>query len=212
MSWISRLISPNDKGPEKDKAGLERQLKELEEQAEKAPLASRGPLLNRAGDMCLKAGDRLRALRYFGEAIDTLLSDEQPEPARGVAKKIIRIHPEAIRTLCTLTWLDLAARQTAASILDLRLYVEAARRGGQEALTSAQILDMVRYSDQVDFLKEAAEALEELGASQEATQVRGWVSLGGAPDAPEDPQELSAICFKAAMGSNARRRAEGALA
>ena len=212
MSWISRLINPNDLPPQGDKAGLERQLKELEAQAEGAPLATRGPLLNRAGDMCLKAGDRLRALRYFGEAIDTLLTDEQPEPARGVAKKIIRIHPEAVRTLCTLTWLDCAARQTAASILDLRKYVEAAKRGGQEALTGKQILEMARLSDQVDFLEEAAKALEELGRSMDATAIRGWVALGGSPEAPEDPLELSAACFKAAMGSNARRKSEGALA
>ena len=59
--------------------------------------------MNRAGDLCLRAGDRVRALRYYGRAIDALLGDGQPEAARGVANKIIRVHPDAIRTLCTLT-------------------------------------------------------------------------------------------------------------
>ena len=154
----------------------------------------------------------MRALRYFGEAIDTLLMDEQPEPARGVAKKIIRVHPEAVRTLCTLTWLDLAARQTAAGILDLRKYVEAAKRGGREDLAAEQILEMARNCRDEDFLGEAAKALEDLGDAKNARQVRAWVKNGGSKEAPEDPQELSTACFRAAMGSNAQRKAEGALA
>ncbi len=212
MNWISRLISPQGGDSGDSKGSLEQQLKDLEAQAEDAPLATRGPLLNRAGDVCLRAGDHSRALRYFGEAIDTLLMDEQPEPARGVAKKIIRVHPEAVRTLCTLTWLDLAARQTAASILDMRKYVEASKRGGQEDLAGEQILEMARCSKDVDFLEEAVRGLEELGDETRARTVRAWLTEGGSPEAPEDSEELLALCFRAATGSNAKRKAEGALA
>jgi hypothetical protein len=95
------------------------QLKELAAEAERASPGARWAVFNRLGDAYLKADDRLRALRYFGKAIDALLEDDQPEPARAVAKKVIRLHPEAIRTLCTLTWLDLASMKPGAAAASL---------------------------------------------------------------------------------------------
>ena len=88
-------------------------LTDLEEQAAAAESGFRWVPLNRAGDLCDRAGARARALQYYGRAIDAMLEDGQPEPARGLATKIVRIHPDAVRTLCTLTWLDLAPHHMA---------------------------------------------------------------------------------------------------
>ena len=60
-----------------------------------------------AGDLCMQAKKTERALGYYGRAIDAYLHDGRPELARGVAQKLIRVHPGAVRTYCTLTWLDL---------------------------------------------------------------------------------------------------------
>lgn len=158
--------------------------------------------MNKAGDLCLKAGDRDQALTYYGRAINTLLEDGQREAARGVANKIIRVHPEAVRTLCTLTWLDLASHHMATAMLHLRDYVEAAKRVGQEELASSVILEMARIVPDGEFIDAAADALDRLGAADQAADVRDWVRPGGSPDALADLESLAERCVAAAMGSN----------
>jgi len=190
--------------------GLEKQLAVLEAEVESAPLGFQGTPLNRAGDLCLKSGERSRALQYYGRAIDAMLEDGHPEPARGMAKKIIRIYPEAVRTLCTLTWLDLASRHTAMALVHLREYVEAAKTGKRAHLASEQILEMARAVTHLDFLEAAATALEELDAEDGAAQVRDWATSGGAEGAVADPDDLAVHCMRSAVGSNAARKAEGA--
>ncbi|MGD2122416.1 MAG: hypothetical protein PVJ76_11760 [Gemmatimonadota bacterium] len=190
----------------------DRRLKELAAEAEKASPGARWAVFNRLGDAYLKTGDRIRALRYFGKAIDALLEDDQPEPARAVAKKVVRLHPEAIRTLCTLTWLDLASRKTGAAVSSLKEYVEVAKEGGRERLACGQILEMARlFSDPV-FLEEAAQALDYLGCTADSAQAREWASQGSSPTAPKNPKELYILCLKAAIGSNEKMKTKGALA
>ncbi|MEE2900180.1 MAG: hypothetical protein VX815_17095, partial [Gemmatimonadota bacterium] len=84
------------------------------------------------GDFALGAGDRARALKYYGHAIDAFLEDDQREAARGVANKLIRVHPEVVRTLCTLTWLDLGARCRSSRVIDYSRW-HASRRGPTDA-------------------------------------------------------------------------------
>jgi hypothetical protein len=162
--------------------------------------------------MCLKAGDTVKAVKYFGQAIDSLLEDQQPEPARGVAKKIIRVHPQAVRTLCTLTWLDLAARQPASAVLSLRSYADSAKRGEREDLAAEQIFTMARFTSDEAFLTEAGEVLSDLGFTTYSLQVKDWLAEGGSEDSRGAPEELARYCMSAAVGSNALRRAEGAIA
>ncbi len=192
--------------------GLEKALKDLETQAKQASPGTRWVLFNRAGDASLRAGDRLRALRYFGRAIDTLLEDDQPEPARAVAKKVIRLHPEAIRTLCTLTWLDLASQKTDLALESLGEYVKVAQEGQKEKMACGHIREMARLVSDEQFRDGAAMALEELGCPVDADVVKGWRESGGSPDAPENAEELYRLCMKAAIGSNEKMKAKGALA
>jgi tetratricopeptide (TPR) repeat protein len=187
-------------------------LKALASEAEKAPSGARWALFNRLGDAYLKRGERLQALRYFGKAIDALLEDDQPEPARAVAKKVVRLHPEAIRTLCTLTWLDLASMKTEAATASLREYVEVAREGARERLACGQILEMARLVSDPVFLEEAAKALDRLGCAADSAQAREWSSQGGSPTAPKNPKDLYVLCLKAAIGSNKKMKTKGALA
>ena len=190
----------------------ERQLKELAAEAEKASPGARWAVFNRLGDAYLKADDRLRALRYFGKAIDALLEDDQPEPARAVAKKVIRLHPEAIRTLCTLTWVDLASMKSGAAVASLTEYVEVAKEGKRERLACGQILEMARLASDKVFLEEAVKALETLGCTADSEQAKEWADRGGSPTAPKDPRELYVLCLKAAIGSNKKMKTKGALA
>ncbi len=213
MGLLDRLFgSGGEKAQEVSAENLGQYLRDMERKAEAAPMGTGWTFLNRAGDVCLKFNDTIKAVKYFGQAIDALLEDEQPEPARGVAKKIIRVHPEAVRTLCTLTWLDLAARQPAAAVLSLGEYSKAAVRAGREDLASEQVYTMARFTGDEAFLQEAAEVLKDLGASTYAIQVREWLEEGGSKDSHGEPEALGRYCLSAAVGSNALRRAEGAVA
>lgn len=210
MSRISKIFAPV-KGAfvKKAPSDKDRLLADLEAEIERESLSFQGTLLNRAGDICMKEGDREDAVRYYGRAIDALLEDEQPEAARGVAKKIIRIRPEAIRTLCTLTWLALAARHMATARQDLREYARAAKAGGQEELAGRHILAMAKLQKDVPFLEHSAESLDELGLEDDADLVREWVLAGGAPDLPKTEENLIARCLKGAGGSISERKADG---
>ncbi len=190
------------KGPK----GRETRLSKLEAEADNAPLGFRGQPLNQAGDLCLKAHDQARALHYYGRAIDALLQDEHPEAARGVASKILRIHPGAIRTLYTLTWLDLAARHMASALTHLRDYTEAAKRGEQTSRAADAIVEMAKSVRDHEFLNAAGEALGQLGFDDLADQVHTWAADGGSPDAIDDDAEFLAQCVRAAIGSNAQRK------
>ena len=194
--------SPPPRGP----ADWHKEVEALELEAERASRAFQGTPLNRAGDVCLRAGERDLALTYYGRAIDALLEDGQREAARGVANKIIRVHPEAIRTLCTLTWLDLAARHMATALLHLRDYVEAARKGGQEFITAEQVFTMASLAPQEEFLAAAADALDTLGFADRAAKVRHWAASGGSPDKITDPEVLATHCLNAAVGANLKGR------
>jgi tetratricopeptide (TPR) repeat protein len=191
---------------------IERDLEEMAAQAEKAPSGARWAIFNRLGDAYLKTGDRPRALRYFGRAIDCLLEDDQPEPARAVAKKVIRLHPEAVRTLCTLTWIDLASLRTSAALSTLRDYADAAKEGEARRLACGQILEMARLTADPRFLEGASVALETLGCSADAARAREWADAGGSPDAPASPKDLYLLCLKAAIGSNATMKTKGTIA
>jgi tetratricopeptide (TPR) repeat protein len=207
MSILRRFFAARN-GPPRGRAGhtLAQQVRELERQAEDAPLGTRGTLLNRAGDVCMRAGDHKRALEYFRQAIDLLLEDEQPEPARGVAKKIIRVHPETVRTHCTLTWLDLATRQDAGAVKSLRDYVRVAERHGQVDQAGPQILEMARIASHQGFLEEAALHLRRLGFPKESDQVVEWAAAGGAPESRGEPQDLGRHCMLSAIVTKAPHR------
>jgi len=212
MSFFGKLFGSKSSSDSRGGANLEKQLAELEAEAKEAPLGFQGRPLNRAGDVCLQAGDRDRALRYYGMAIDAFLDDSQPEAARGVANKIIRVHPDAVRTLCTLTWLDLASRHMASAVEDLRLYTEAAKKAGREDMTIPQVLQMASLVKDGTFLEAAEAALEQLGAEDDSERVADWRESGGSDEALEDGDEMLDACFKAAVGSNKGRDAEDAVA
>ncbi len=180
-------------------------LHSLEDEAESAGLGFRWVPLNRAGDLCDRAGDRPRALKYYGRAIDAMLEDGQSEPARGLATKIVRIHPDAVRTLCTLTWLDLASRHMASVVVHLNEYVASAKKGDHQDLAGEQIYMMAQVLPDEDFRVLAADALDALERTDDANEVRDWVAAGRAPHDGERQRDWSDRCLSHALGSNARR-------
>lgn len=177
----------------------------MEAQAEKAALGFRWVPLNRAGDLFDRAGDRDRALTYYGRAVDVMLEDGQAEPARGLATKIVRIHPTAVRTLCTLTWLDLASHHMASVAAHLNEYVQSARFAGRLDLAGEQVYLMAQVVADTPFRRAAANALNALERPDDAAEVRKWVELERAPNDDELPEDWSERCLSHALGSHVRR-------
>jgi hypothetical protein len=199
MSLLSRLFG--SRRPDDAPVDVEAQLEALEKEARNALPGYVGSAYNRAGDLALRHGLEGRALGYYGRAIDAFLEDAQREAARGVANKIIRVRPGAVRTLCTLTWLDLAARHQAMALLHLRDYAEAAREAEEQDRTATQIWRMARLSGDAQFLDAAADALDGLDFANRAEEVRGW-KHGGGPDQAHDEGALANACVEAAVQSN----------
>jgi hypothetical protein len=208
MSLLSRLFGSKP-GPDRNRSDLESRLAALEKEAAGARPGYQGTPLNKAGDLALRAGQRARAVEFYGRAIDAFLEDQQREAARGVANKIIRVHPKAVRTLCTLTWLDLAARHKATALLHLRDYVEAAQDIGEEARASRQLTEMARVCPELEFVDAVADALDGLGFDERAAEVRAWVREGGSPDALTDTEALEDHCLRAAVDSAKGTRRDG---
>ena len=107
LESIKRWFRSDSARDPENEVTLSERLEVLEREADQASLGSRGMPLNRAGDECMQAEESARALAYYGRAIDAYLHDGLLDLARGVAQKLIRVHPHAVRTYCTLTWLDL---------------------------------------------------------------------------------------------------------
>ncbi|HUH11659.1 MAG TPA: hypothetical protein VMK65_01060, partial [Longimicrobiales bacterium] len=170
-----RWLRPSPPPRPRESEALEPRLRQLEQEAGSALPGQRGMAFNRAGDLCQRTNDPARALAYYGNAIDTYLADDQPEPARGVAQKIIRLHPKAVRTLCTLTWLDLASGLAGDARVHLDLYVDGAKRAGREPLAREQILAMARSSADPEFRQAAAAALLRLLHPEGAKEVERMV-------------------------------------
>ncbi|MDH3270314.1 MAG: hypothetical protein OEN56_03215 [Gemmatimonadota bacterium] len=201
MSFLARLFgSRSDAKATKD---LDARLARLEAEAERAAPGYVGSAYNRAGDLALREGRPEQAVDYYGQAIDAFLEDAQREAARGVANKIIRVRPAAVRTLCTLTWLDLAARHQATALLHLRDYVEGAREAGERARAATQIFEMAKLSHSSEFTGAVADALDGLDYPNRAREVRGWAAdETGDEEAEAERHDHSDACLRAAIRSN----------
>ena len=209
MSFLNRLFGAKDEPAKaKSEGKLTQRLERLESEAEQAAPAYVGSTYNRAGDLALRAGDMERAVGYYGRAIDAFLEDGQREAARGVANKIIRVRPGSVRTLCTLTWLDLASRHTATALLHLRDYVTAAKTVDETALAANQIFAMARLVPEAEFLEAAADSLDGLDFAHRAEEVREWAAGGGSPGALRDHDELALACLGAAVRTNERAKTD----
>ena len=200
MRWFRSSPAP-DSG-NSGAAALPERLKVLEREAEQARLGFRGTPLNRAGDLCMQAKENERALNYYGRAIDAYLHDGSPELARGLAKKLIRVHPGAVRTYCTLTWLDLGLGYLADARTHVVGYVAAARRAGREDLAIPQVQEMAHTVTDLGFLKAAATSLQDLGDRAATRELRDI--LPSTPERVTQDDEVSERCFAAAKSSGQR--------
>lgn len=192
---------------------LEKELASLEFQAREASPGYETQFLNRAGNLCVDAGQPGRALGFFGRAIDAYLESGRFSAAEVLCRKVLEIAPQAVRARCTLAWLALGKGHQATTRSELSEYVAAAERAGQHSLAAKQLLMMAEATASVELREEIADHLLRLEAVNEADYVYGLVfeernSLRPPPVA--DAGKLWGKLLRAAlMGPNELQQAVG---
>ena len=154
---------------------LEKELASLEAQARNASPGYETQFLNRAGNLCVEAGQHGRALGYYGRAIDAYLESGRFSAAEVLCRKVLEIAPQAVRARCTLAWLAIGKGHQASTRSEIAEYVWAAERAGQGALAARQLTMMAEAAVSVELREEIAEHLLRLEATQEADHVYGLV-------------------------------------
>src|SRR5687768_1879685 len=155
---------------------LEAELAALETRAEdvRVPGAD-APFYNAAGDLCVVARDDLRALEYFGKAVDSYLNAERWEAAAAMCRKILRTDPNAVRARCTLSWLAIGKGFDAEAQTQVSDYAVAAYQAGYENLAANQLRRMGEVVASPPVRETVAEQLLSLGADRAADHLFGTV-------------------------------------
>jgi hypothetical protein len=181
---------------------LEKELASLEAQAATASPGYETQFLNRAGNLCVEAGQSARALGYYGRAIDAYLESGRFSAAEVLCRKVLQIAPTAVRARGTLAWLALGKGFQANTSSEIAEYVEAAVLAGQEELAAKQLMMMAEAASDVDLREELAEHLLQLDEAEKADRVFGLVfeERNGLRPAPmADEGKLWAKLLRAAL-------------
>lgn len=181
---------------------LERELNALEAQARGASPGYETQFLNRAGNLCVEAGQAGRALGYYGRAIDAYLESGRFSAAEVLCRKVLEIAPQAVRARCTLAWLALGKGHPATTRSEIAEYVHAAERAGQHALAARQLTMMAEAAVNIELREEIAEHLLRLEATDEADHVYGLVFQernGVRPPSVADEGKLWGKLLRAAL-------------
>lgn len=157
--------------PEPDDPGIEQRLAALEEQAEGALPGFDAQFFNRAGDLCVEAKDRDRALSYYGRAIDAYLRAGRYNASGAVCRKLLRISPGSVRARCTLAWLSIGKGLLSDAQWEVDEYVEAAIDAGQADLARTQIALMAEATHDPELRALLASHLRRLGDPETAESV-----------------------------------------
>lgn len=162
------MIFKHLKDQPEPRPGLEQRLKSLEQQAEIALPGFDAQFYNRAGDLCVEAQDRSRALGYYGRAIDAYLRAGRYNASGAVCRKLLRISPGSVRARCTLAWLSIGKGLLGDAQWEVDEYVEASVAAGQTDLALKQIRMMADATHNPDLRALLADHLHKLGDSEAA--------------------------------------------
>ena len=155
-------------------ASLSAMLRSMETRARQTEYPDqRARILNLAGDLCFDAGERERALDYYGRAIDIHVTHHEYSAAVGICQKIVRLTPEVVRARCTLAWMAIARGLISEAQNRVSEYKSAAESAGQARLARAHLLMMAEVIDDRELLVTIAESLIELGDVENADRVYG---------------------------------------
>ena len=149
------------------------------------------------GDQFAKAGDRNRALSYYGRALNDYLREGLPGMAAAVAQRMVERYPDVVRARMTLAVLSLAeglrvlsAGTLKNTLIDFHEYVRAVRDAGQESIAVQEIRRLAAATESVTVRERMADFLAELGDAEGASAIRAGAPLEAeeAAEPTEDDQ------------------------
>jgi hypothetical protein len=140
----------------------------------------RGRLMNMAGDLCMEADQRERALLYFDACIDLYLVAGRFAASAAVCEKLVRLNPEVVRARCTLAWLAIARGLDDEAVRRIEEYGEAALRLERTVIAQRQLRAMAEEVDSEAVLEAIAHALLKLGDAVAADRVFGLTHASSA--------------------------------
>ena len=153
-------------------ARLDKELASLEDQIASASSGYETQFLNRAGNLCVEAGQIPRALGYFGRAIDAYMESGRFGAAEVLCRKLLQIAPGTVRARCTLTWLAIG-KDSPDATRELAEYVASAERAGQQALAIKQLSLMADARPDPLLLEQIGQQLLRLEAPDRSEEVYG---------------------------------------
>jgi hypothetical protein len=160
--------------PSISQSSLNAMLRSMESRANAADYPDqKARILNLAGDLCFDAGERERALSFYGRAIDMHVAHDQFSAAVAICQKIVRLTPEVVRARCTLAWMAIARGMIEEAQSRIAEYKAAAEAKGQTRVARAHLLMMAEVIENRDLLITIAESLIELGDAENADRVYG---------------------------------------
>ncbi|HET9983031.1 MAG TPA: hypothetical protein VFQ38_05580 [Longimicrobiales bacterium] len=159
---------------------LDEELIKLEREASTADDFHRAQLFNRAGDLCAQDRERVRAMSYYGRAIDAYLVADHYDAAVAMCRKIIRFEPTVVRAHCTLALLAVGNRFLGDAEREIDAYVAAASRSRTEHLAIPRLRLMAEAAGSGRVRRRVADHLHALGDDAGAEQV--LLTLGDVPE------------------------------
>jgi predicted Zn-dependent protease len=156
--------------PDVDPA-IEKRLRSLEQQAEVALPGFDAQFYNRAGDLCVEAQDRPRALSYYGRAIDAYLRAGRYNASGAVCRKLLRVSPGSVRARATLAWLSIGKGLLSDAQWEVDEYVEAAVGAGRADLARKHLRMMADATHNMELRALLADHLRKLGDGSSAQRI-----------------------------------------
>lgn len=202
---------PDSRGasdPEHDPgSAFEAKLRSLEKEAEAALPGFDAQFFNRAGDLCVEAQRRDRALGYYGRAIDAYMQAGRYNAAGAVGRKLLRISPGSVRVRCTLAWLSIGKGNLNEAQWEIDEYVQSAVDAGEVELARKQIRMMTDATYDTELRALLAGHLHKLGDPEAAERIMS--SPPPTPDRREEPDALWGRVLRAALKGPEDLRKDG---
>jgi two-component system, cell cycle sensor histidine kinase and response regulator CckA len=163
-----------------DERTLERALRTLEAGQGVRP---RSEAMARAGELCVEAGQRERALRYFGRAVDAYLEAGEEEEAERICHRILAIAPSVVRARHTLALLAMGRGDTEAAVARVGEYVRAAMEARQAEVAIRQLRTMVSISREPELQEFLVAELAQLAGGAAGIDPESVSTAAEPPDA-----------------------------
>lgn len=145
----------------------------LQEQARLVPRTEQCQVFRELAELCLQAGQRSRAMVYYGQAIDVELELGEYDAAIELCRYVIERLPEVVRTRCTLAFLLLGRGDSWAFRREVAEYVKAAERKNDRELAITRLRMMMSVTDDPAMRVTIQKYLARLGDHEKPFQVGG---------------------------------------